>query len=240
MNSRIAACHVHSEWSYDASWSLDELVSAFASRGCSLLLMTEHDKGWDQERWQRYEQACEAASTQDTLVVPGIEYSDPSNTTHVLVWGVPDFLGEGLETSDLLEKVHRCNGVAVLAHPDRREAWRRFEMSWVPNLLGVEVWNRKTDGWSASENGIRLWKQTGVVPFAGLDFHRKNQFYPLRMEVDAPNDAGCEEIVEALRERRISPRFRGRDLHQVLHAGSGLLRPTAEKLRRVLRAVIPH
>jgi hypothetical protein len=192
------------------------------------------------ERWRRCEQACAAASTEDMLVVPGIEYSDPSNTVHVLVWGVYEFLGEGLETGDLLKKVAQFNGVAVLAHPDRREAWRRFEMNWVPDILGVEVWNRKTDGWSASENGIRLWKQTGVAPFAGLDFHRKNQFYPLRMEVEVSHDAGCEEVFEAIRAGRISPQFRGRDLRQILHDGSGILRPALEKLRRVLRAVSSH
>ncbi|MFB0987487.1 MAG: hypothetical protein QMB94_14410 [Phycisphaerales bacterium] len=240
MKSRIAACHIHSEWSYDASWSLDDLVSAFISRGCSVMLMTEHDKGWNQDRWRLYEQACADASTQDMLVVPGIEYSDPSNTIHVLVWGVSEFLGEGLETADLLAKVRQFNGVAVLAHPDRRQAWRKFESSWAADLLGVEVWNRKTDGWVASASGIKLWKALGVVPFAGLDFHRKNQFYPLRMELEISHGGDCNEVFEVLRAGQISPRFRGRDLQQALRSGSGVMRPAIEKLRRVLRAIIPH
>lgn len=129
----------------------------------------------------------------------------------------------------------RCSGASGSS---RGVAQIRNELDpWHP---GVQVWNRKTDGWSASENGIRLWKQTGVAPIADLDFHRKNQFYPLRMEVDVSHDAGCEEVFEAIRAGRISPRFRGRDLRQILHVGSGILRPALEKLRRVLRAVIPH
>ena len=204
------------------------------------MLMTEHDKGWDQDRWRRYEEACADASTRDMLVVPGIEYSDPSNTIHVLVWGVSEFLGEGLETADLLRKVSQFGGVSVLAHPDRREAWRLFDSNWATELLGIEVWNRKTDGWSASKSGIELWRKTGVKPFAGLDFHRKNQFYPLRMMIEVSRDAGCEEVFEALRARKVSPRFRGQDLQRVLHAGTGILRPAIEKMRRGLRLVIPH
>ena len=108
MTARVAACHVHSEWSYDAEWTLEELATEFSNQGCEIVLMSEHDRGWDQQRWSVYKEACREASSDHLLMVPGIEYSDPRNAIHVLVWGSEDFLGEGLETPELPKASLRC------------------------------------------------------------------------------------------------------------------------------------
>src|SRR5580765_6217960 len=105
----LAICHVHSEWSYDGSWSLAALSAKFAQRGCRVLMMTEHDRGFTAGRFDEYRRACADASSGKILVVPGIEYSDAANRVHVLTWGVP-FLGEGLPTSELLEAVKAAYG----------------------------------------------------------------------------------------------------------------------------------
>ena len=240
MTRHVAACHVHSEWSYDASWTLPDLAAGFAKRGCDLILMTEHDRGWDQVRWERYQEACDAPSGSDILLVPGIEYSDPSNTIHVLVWGASDFLGEGLETSELLRRVQASGGVAVFAHPERRAAWKSFDPDWCEGLLGVEIWNRKTDGWAASSGGIRLWNSHPLHPFVGLDFHRSNQFFPLRMQIDAFKSEGVDDIYDALRQRNLAPLFRGRDVSSRFESGRGLALPAAERFRRIARLLKPR
>ena len=152
----FAACHVHSQWSYDGSWSLDALSARFSLRGYRLLMMTEHDRGFTADRLKQYREACSQASSNKILVMPGIEYSDATNRVHVLVWGPVPFLGEGLPTSEMLEAVHAANGLAVLAHPSRREAWKSFEPSWADRLLGIEVWNRKYDGWAPSQTAPAL------------------------------------------------------------------------------------
>jgi len=72
---RVAA-HVHSEWSYDAEWPLPELVGAFRERGYDAVLMAEHDRGFDDARWEAYRAACAEASTPELLLVPGMEYED--------------------------------------------------------------------------------------------------------------------------------------------------------------------
>jgi predicted metal-dependent phosphoesterase TrpH len=41
-----ATCHVHSEWSYDGSWTLPRIAEAFGRRGSDVVLMSEHDKGF--------------------------------------------------------------------------------------------------------------------------------------------------------------------------------------------------
>jgi predicted metal-dependent phosphoesterase TrpH len=112
----IAVCHVHSQWSYDGSWSLEALSGKFRQRGCRILMMTEHDRGFAQSRLNEFREACAGVSTDKILVIPGIEYSDSANRVHVLVWGRVPFLGEGLPTGEMLEGARAANGIAVLAH----------------------------------------------------------------------------------------------------------------------------
>ena len=45
-----AAVHVHSEWSYDGSWPLTRIATAFSRRGYRAVLMAEHDRGFDAHR----------------------------------------------------------------------------------------------------------------------------------------------------------------------------------------------
>src|SRR5437868_14968996 len=110
----LATSHVHSSWSYDGSWSLSALSAKFAERGCRVLMMTEHDKGFSAIRYEEYRKACAEASSDQILVIPGIEYSDADNRVHVLTWGPVPFLGENLPTEQMLDGVQANHGVAVL------------------------------------------------------------------------------------------------------------------------------
>ena len=201
----LAACHIHSDWSYDGSWPLEKLAAAFARRGCRILLMTEHDRGFSQTRLDDYRVACMRASNPEMLLVPGLEYSDATNTIHILTWGDVPFLGEAMPTSTILEEVNRAGGVSVFAHPRRRNAWRQFDPSWSEKLLGIEVWNRKTDGWRPSDKGAGLTEFTGRMPFVSLDFHERNQFFPLTMVLDLESEASESSVLQCLRARRCHP-----------------------------------
>lgn len=197
----LAACHLHSEWSYDAKWSLEALSEKFSQRGDRILLMTEHDRGFTTERFSEYREACAKVSSRKMLVVPGMEYSDAANRVHVLVWGVP-FLGEGLPTSEMLEAVRVANGIAVLAHPSRKDAWQCYEPYWSDRLLGIEAWNRKYDGWAPSKTAPTLLESSAAIPFAGLDFHTDKQSFPLAMALDLQAVVTEDSVLECLRSRR--------------------------------------
>jgi len=201
----LAVCHVHSEWSYDGSWSLQALSEKFRIRGCRIVMMTEHDRGFSPERFAEYREACAKASSEGILVVPGIEYSDAANRVHVLVWGAVPFLGEGLPTGEMLEAVRSARGVAVLAHPSRRDAWKSFEASWADRLLGIEIWNRKYDGWAPSQTAPALLQATGAIPFVGLDFHTERQSFPLGMRLEVPGAISEFAVLDSLRSRRCTP-----------------------------------
>jgi len=197
-----AACHIHSEWSYDGKWSLPALATEFRRRRYRVLMMTEHDRGFSETRRLEYRRACANASSAEMLVLPGIEYSDSANTVHILVWGPVSFLGEGVPTAELLKQVTAAGGVAVLAHPSRKEAWKQFDPSWREHLLGVETWNRKTDGWAPSQTAPLLLQGASPLGFVGLDFHDRRQFFPLTMELELTSSPVEEAIIEALKNRR--------------------------------------
>lgn len=232
-----AVCHVHSAWSYDGSWSLEALSARFRRRGCRVLMMTEHDRGFSAARLQEYRQACAQVSSEKILVVPGIEYSDAANRVHVLVWGPVPFLGENLPTGEMLEAVKAADGVAVFAHPSRKNAWECFRPHWADGLLGVEVWNRKYDGWAPGETAPALLQKAAAIPFVGLDFHTQRQSFPLAMALDICDDITQDTVLDCLRARRCSPRAFGAPLTpDVLRQALPALR-MAERGRRTAASI---
>lgn len=205
----LAACHVHSTQSYDGSFTLEALSDKFSRAGYRVLLMTEHDRGFSPDRIAQLRQLCDAASTKDLLIIPGIEYSDASNQVHILVWGDVPYLGENLPTRETLRRVKEAGGVAVLAHPSRRNAWELFEPSWGEALTGIEVWNRKYDGVAPNRIAQELQQRIGAIPFVGLDFHTQRQFFPLAMAMDLDSAVTEQSVLECIRGRRVNPKVLG-------------------------------
>jgi hypothetical protein len=227
-----AACHIHSEWSYDAKWPLRDLAGEFARRGYRVLLLAEHDRNFSQVRFQQYRSACAHASSGELLVVPGIEYSDPDNLIHFPTWGITSFLGEGLSTDQLLKKVRANNGVAVLAHPARRKAWLRYDSSWTSYLVGIEIWNRKYDGWAPSPVAATLLRGTDLVPFVSLDFHQRNQMFPLSMHLDISGPITEDNVVNSIRACRCRATAFSQPVEKFVTGWQRFGLPAIEKMRR--------
>ena len=206
MNPVRVAAHVHSDWSYDGSWSLTKIATTFARLGYDGVLLAEHDRGFDADKWLAYRAACRRASTSRLLLVPGLEYSDPTNSVHVPVWGGAPFLGEGIDTGELLRRVEETGAFAVLAHIGRRDAWRLIEPDWFRRVAGLELWNRKYDGYAPNAVALDLLRERDdLVPFVSLDFHTARQFHPLAMILGLAGDLTVERVFDALRTRRASP-----------------------------------
>jgi hypothetical protein len=233
-----AAVHLHSDWSDDGSWPIERIVQAFSRRHYRVLVMTEHSRGWTDDIYRRYTECCEHVSTPDLLVVPGIEYNDPDNRIHVQVWGDVPFFGSAPSVGDLLHHVTASQGVAVLAHPWRREAWRHIEPEWLDHFSGIELWNRKYDGWAPSEAAADLIDRAGISAFAGLDFHTARQFFPLSLNLDLGSDANSgpttEAVLRSLRTGRFVAQFMGRDIAAVATGVPRRVAGGAESVRRVL------
>lgn len=202
MNLARFAIHAHSDWSYDGRFELRTLARLLASLGYRGVLMSEHDRGFDPQRWAAYQEACARVSTKRFLVVPGIEYSSADNLVHVPVWGELPFLGEALDTTAMLEQVGVLGGAAVLAHPSRHAACEKFQPQWAQHLLGVEIWNVKEDGYAPSADGVALWRRyPALMPVAALDFHTPRQTFPLAVELRISRTLTREAVQAALRNR---------------------------------------
>jgi hypothetical protein len=178
---------VHSDWSYDGTWALADIAAAFGERDYRIVLMAEHDRGFDEDRWHAYRIACGQASSSELTLVPGIEYSDPENRVHLPTWGAMPFLGAGRAVPETLQSVRSHGGVAILAHPGRRAAWHAVEPDWIRDLFGVEAWNARYGGAERSSAALELLNRyPSLVPFACLDFHQASDLQPLAMELDLP------------------------------------------------------
>ena len=196
-----AATHVHSNWSDDAAWSLEAIARSFRRRRYDAVLMCEHSRGWTARRYGDYVAACAAASRDGLLLVPGIEYEDEDNVVHVAVWGHLPFFGATPEIGELLGEVAAAEGISVLAHPGRREAWRRFEHGWAQHLTAIEIWNRKYDGWAPNRRAVEMVRRERLGEFVSLDFHTRRQFFPLAvaLQVESEASSDCDAVYAALR-----------------------------------------
>lgn len=235
MRTLRVAAHVHSTWSDDGHWALEDLARAFARRGYDAVLMSEHDRTFDRARWKEFRAACAAASSCGTVLVPGIEYSDAKNLVHVPVWGAPEFLGRERPTGKLLADARASGAVAVIAHPARREAWRRLDPEWLQLAHGVEIWNRKCDGWAPSRAGLELAAGGhGLRPFVGLDFHSARQFFPLAMVASSGGAASVDVVLDALRSGELEPVAFGSSAVRFSHGGGLEAMRASERVRRAL------
>jgi hypothetical protein len=244
-----AAAHIHSEWSDDAAWPLSRIASTFARRGCDVLLMSEHSRGFSQAKWDEYVDACADASSSGITVVPGIEYGDADDVVHIPVWGRVPFFGESPDISALLASVVEAGGTAVLAHPWRRDAWRRIEPVWSKHLDAIEVWNRKYDGICANRRSVELSRSLGIEPFAALDFHTRRQLFPLSVAIklqqaaiDPPGHhqsvAKADEIYDALQAGAFSCQAFGLPLHFLARGWPASLLRVLEYGRRTAARVV--
>jgi len=234
---RIAP-HVHSTWSYDGRWALEELARAFARRGYAAVLLAEHDRSFDAGHWAAYREACAAASGHGAVLVPGIEYSDAENRVHVPVWGAEPFLGRGRPTADLLADARAAGGVAVLAHPARRDAWRALAPEAMALLDGVEVWNRKYDGWAPSAVALELSRRYELPPFVGLDFHTARQFFPLALSGSGEGPADVETVLAALRAGALESTAFSGPAERFAHGPARSAARTGELARRTLARAV--
>ncbi|MGH1420066.1 MAG: PHP domain-containing protein [Hyphomicrobiaceae bacterium] len=201
MRSIKVMMHAHSNWSYDGRWSLDAIARLFGRLGYDCVMMSEHDTGFDPQKFPDYRAACQAASTPRCALIPGIEYSSPDNDIHILTWGLDHFLTEHQPVIDTLRAVHEQKGGAIFAHPKRRNAFAKYDPAWTPYLSGVEVWNRKTDGLTFGVEAIQLISNTGLMATVGSDFHILRHLYPLSTRFNIDEDQPIEAaLVTALRQ----------------------------------------
>lgn len=235
--------HAHSTWSYDGHWSLERIARFYGRLGVDAVMMSEHDTGFAPARFAEYRAACAAASTARCRLVPGIEYSSPDNDIHILTWGLDHFLGEHRPVADTLADVSAAKGVAIFAHPVRRDAWAKFDPAWTAHLHGVELWNRKSDGVTPGVRAEVMRGETGLAPTVGHDFHKLRHVWALAMRITADPADPEPGLVAALRAGSGVPLAFGRPVlgpsGEVRRARHDRLEALRQRLRDLVRGRRP-
>jgi hypothetical protein len=191
--------HVHSTYSPDGEFTLEELREVFVSAGCAFACMSDHAEAFDEDKLRAYQTECDALSDARFRFIAGLEYSCEQRT-HVLGYGVASLITTW-NPQEVIRHVENQGGVSVIAHP-RGNAFDRigtFEV--LPH--GIETWNTKYDGRYAPRPATfhllnRLQERKREMrAFYGQDLHWKKQFRGLFSVVECQTLAR-EEILAAL------------------------------------------
>lgn len=181
--------HFHSNYSYDGHDRIQDIVAFLRNRGCSFVFLTEHDDDFTDLKMERFVEDCEAASSEDFLVVPGIEFRC-GNKVHILGLGLKNFF-RCEDPKKVAEKINELEAKAIIAHPVRYADNVDYEL--IKLVDGVEIWNGNKDSRFLINPSVLtqfiFWKKVNpkLVAVCGGDHHNLAHYFPL--EVRVPN---CE------------------------------------------------
>jgi hypothetical protein len=170
--------HVHSRRSYDGCHDLADIARHAQRARLDFVLMSEHTRTLTDGALAELAAECETLTRAfGVVLVPGIECEAMPDYVHVLGYGVRTLVRGG-RVGDIASAIRAAGGLAVLAHPVHREAWRHVGREELAALQGWEVWNGKADGgWYPSTEAIERLAELGregasPAPMAGADLHR--------------------------------------------------------------------
>jgi predicted metal-dependent phosphoesterase TrpH len=174
----IGILHCHSNYSYDAKLSLQELRELFIAKGLSFVCMTEHVDEMNHEMAKAFIHECDTLSDTKFKFIPGFEV--PYLNAHILMIGCREFFKNYAPDIETLREWTTHTPFVVLAHPVRNEfGVDEFLLS---ELDAVEVWNQQYEGKRVPRTRslalfetLRHTKET-LVATGGVDFHRTEHF----------------------------------------------------------------
>jgi len=139
--------HIHSNFSYDGVNSIKEIVEWAKAQSLNFIILTEHDQGYDQNKFKNYIHECKEASNL-VKVIPGIEYSleEFGKSIHISVLDVSCFIEQDIKLGGIsifLEKVKELGGIAILNHPT--DVIASISDSLLTRFDLIEIWNTKYD-----------------------------------------------------------------------------------------------
>jgi predicted metal-dependent phosphoesterase TrpH len=212
--------HVHSQFS-DGEESLERIVQTFKDAGMAFIAVSDHAEVFDEQRMQEYVAICDSLSSNNFLVIPGLEFALKGGSIHILGYGITKRV-RASSMEQLVSGIHEGGGIAVLAHPPVGSI--NMIGTIKGELDGIEVWNGRYDGTVAPRaESFQLLRRVRMsnlkaVAYCGVDFHKIGQARkPVYVEVES-NALERREILNLLRAGRFT-----------LH-GSNMAIPSSGKL----------
>jgi hypothetical protein len=193
------AIHLHTTFSHDGVLTLPELASFLRGKGYDFLAITEHSQDMTGDKLALLERQSAELSGDTFLIIPGIEFNC-TGTIHILGLGVTQLCASD-DPSQVIDHVHACHGLAVLAHPSNKDY--PIDVAWVKKLDGCEIWNNRHGKWLPQMHAVRKFGELsrcapGLKAFAGLDLHGPKGYSHVAMVVRA-NSMTRDAVFEALR-----------------------------------------
>jgi len=185
--------HIHSRYSTDADYSIEELRSLFLGFGYDFIAITDHlDFSEDEnERKKIYESIiddCRKNTDEKFCIIPGLEIATEEGF-HILGVGLESFVTNN-KVNATIKDIQNQGGLAILAHP-YRDSYQNFNKDFFYYLNGIEVWNRneffgKYPNKKALKDVLSLKKSNyPVYGYLASDFHMLECYRSGEIEIDS-------------------------------------------------------
>lgn len=193
--------HAHSNYSYDGQHSLAEIAKYGIKRGYGFIGMSEHSDTLDEKKMADYVKECQQVSSQNCLIISGIEFTCEDNL-HIVGLGVEHYT-DIKDPLKVAEFIRQQGGISIIAHPVRYNYQIPSNLSNAVD--GIEVWNAGYDGrFVPNDCSLNLIKEMrkenkSILAFGGQDLHRIKDH--CSVEIAAPcNGLSKGSILLALKE----------------------------------------
>jgi len=155
--------------------------------GLRFALLTEHARGFDQEKFNGFVSECRQLSDQRVLMVPGLEFDfAEQNDLHVLMAGLRD-LPDGKTADQIIASASQQGSLIVVAHPVRNG--HHIPENIIDIIDGIELWNAAYNSrYLPDEKAIVLLKKLRkrnehLIGLGGLDLHGLEGFRELTIRL---------------------------------------------------------
>jgi len=162
-----ADLHIHTNFSYDAISSPEEVVDTAILRGIGCIAITDHGEIKGAIKAMKY------AFDKDILVLPGIEVL--SNSGDVLGINVKKIIPNGLSIQETIKEIRKQGGIAVVPHPFGKPLigfWEGKERLKLVDMDAVETFNASLIFKSGNRKALDFSKENSVASTGGSDSHR--------------------------------------------------------------------
>jgi len=189
--------HVHSALSPDGRCSLTALAAEAKKRGLDAIAVCDHDVSAD------------VTGDYDVLMIPGTEISTAAG--HILGLFLEKScdhasLGAYPAVPDAVREIHRCGGLAVLAHPFAPQKADEAALEGYC-VDGVEVCNARSALYrDANERAKKLAARMDVFCTGGSDAHHKGELCGAVTCIEADSCTPAA-LKAALLQKKAAPRL---------------------------------
>lgn len=128
--------HAHSNYSHDSNLNLVGIRALAEKSNCKVIFMAEHKEDLNAERYQQYKAACMSASSENVMLIPGVEYNIYNQ--HVLGLGLESIIEISTDKPTSVIHLYRHAERIVWAHPTI-SIRRLYDIKYIYNTLLVGV-----------------------------------------------------------------------------------------------------